>query len=248
MDDFDDNFHPEISNSAAISSQETHEIREEISKVSVKENITPKGPESRDKPPVEVKKERVQNFRSEEPKIESGEMDWNSTVQIATENMEEEDSTYDFTDDKNLCFYWLDAHEQQYNRDGKLYLTGKIRKKEGGNQSCCLQITNIPHVIYVLPRENFEMTDVYEELDEIFEKRKIQKFKSKPVHRKNFFGGPDVPQEAEYMRVEYEAKYPVLERSFQNGKTFSRIFNAGQDLFEFFALERTVKVSIHFIL
>ena len=68
-------------------------------------------------------------------------------------------------DDKNLCFYFLDAHEAQWRRDGKLYLTGRVRKPEGGSQSCCLQIINIPHVVYFLPRDNFEIGDVYEEVD-----------------------------------------------------------------------------------
>ena len=58
--------------------------------------------------------------------------------------------------------------------------------------------------------------------------------------KKNFFGGENVPQEAEYLRVEYDAQYPVLDR-YLKGKSFSRIFNLGQDVFEFFCLERQIK-------
>ena len=106
--------------------------------------------------------------------------------------------------------------------------------------SCCLQITNIPHVVYFLPTNSYDMAEVYQEVEEIFDCKRIKKFKSRPITKKNFFGGPDVPQEAEYLRVEYEACYPVLETGLK-GKTFSRIFNVNQDVFEFFCLEKRVK-------
>ena len=152
---------------------------------------------------------------------------------------------YEYSNDEsNLLFYWLDSHEAAFRRDGKLYLTGRARSAgASGTQSCCLQITSIPHVIYFLPRDNCEMGEVYEEVESIFDAKKIKKFKSRPVEKKNFFAGPSVPAEAEYLRVEYDAQYPALDTRLK-GATFSHVFNIGQDLFEFFALERTVKARV----
>ena len=49
-----------------------------------------------------------------------------STMQHATEEKEE---TYDFGDNSdNLVFYWLDAYETQFTRDGKIYLTGRTKE------------------------------------------------------------------------------------------------------------------------
>ena len=71
-------------------------------------------------------------------------------------------------------------------------------------------------------------------------KKKITQFKTRKEVKKNFFGGPDVPVETEYMRVEYDSKFPVLPRKMAGAKTFDRIFQAGQASFELFCLERKI--------
>lgn len=47
------------------------------------------------------------------------------------------------------------------------------------------------------------MADVHAELSEIFSKYKISKWMSKPVERKYAFEIPEVPAEAQYMKVIY---------------------------------------------
>ena len=100
------------------------------------------------------------------------EVNWNQLTQ--NDNTNEIEEEFDFGDDENnLVFYWLDAYENQFQRDGKIYLFG--RTKEGA--SCCVTIQNIPHIVYFLPKDGKDFQDVYEEVDEIFEaKERFSKF------------------------------------------------------------------------
>ena len=92
------------------------------------------------------------------------EVNWTQLTQ--NDNTNEIEEEFDFGDDENnLVFYWLDAYENQFQRDGKIYLFG--RTKEGA--SCCVTIQNIPHIVYFLPKDGKDFQDVYEEVDEIFE-------------------------------------------------------------------------------
>ena len=100
------------------------------------------------------------------------EVNWNQLTQ--NDNTNEIEEEFDFGDDENnLVFYWLDAYENQFQRDGKIYLFG--RTKEGA--SCCVTIQNIPHIVYFLPKDGKDFQDVYEEVDEIFEaKERFSKY------------------------------------------------------------------------
>ena len=92
------------------------------------------------------------------------EVNWTQLTQ--NDNTNEVEEEFDFgNDENNLVFYWLDAYENQFQRDGKIYLFG--RTKEGA--SCCVTIQNIPHIVYFLPKDGKDFQDVYEEVDEIFE-------------------------------------------------------------------------------
>ena len=102
----------------------------------------------------------------------------------------------------------------------------------------------VPH--FIIPGQNFDRTIQFfsKYLRNIFIlrifKQKITQFKTRKEVKKNFFGGPDVPVETEYMRVEYDSKFPVLPRKMAGAKTFDRIFQAGQASFELFCLERKI--------
>ena len=135
-----------------------------------------------------------------EEDIVKAEVNWEETVQSQYEQMEEDDEEeIDFgDDDANLVFYWLDVYENTWNRDGKLYLTG--RTKDGN--SCCVTVENVPNVIYILPKDDSSPMEVFQDIEKILSD-KVNTFKSRTVTKKNYFGGPDIPAEAEYMRVEF---------------------------------------------
>ena len=60
-------------------------------------------------------------------------------------------------------------------------------------------------MVYILPREDSDTVDVNEEISEWMDKNKVDSWKTKPVMKKNFFGGAGVPPEAEYLQVEFFA-------------------------------------------
>ena len=86
-------------------------------------------------------------------------------------------------------------------------------KKDGA--SACVTIQNVPQIVYFLPRDGCDFREVFAEVEDIFEKKRIKKFKSRSAKKKNFFAGGGVPTEAEYLRVEYGAEYPVLEKTLK---------------------------------
>jgi DNA polymerase alpha subunit A len=51
--------------------------------------------------------------------------------------------------------------------------------------------------------DQIEMSDVYEEVDEIMTKLRVGMHKIKPCSRKYAFELPDVPKEAEYLKLMY---------------------------------------------
>lgn len=151
-------------------------------------------------------------------------------------------------------FYWLDAFEDPYNQPGVVYLFGKVWIESAKSHvSCCVSIKNIERTMYLLPREYktnprtgevsntpVGMMDVYQEFNELSEKFKIMKFKSKKVEKNYAFEIPDVPTQCEYLEVRYSAEFPSLPFDLK-GATFSHIFGTNTSSLEHFLLSRKIK-------
>ncbi|KAK2859391.1 hypothetical protein Q5P01_004011 [Channa striata] len=82
--------------------------------------------------------------------------------------------------------------------------------------------------------------DVYQEFNELSEKFKIMKFKSKKVEKNYAFEIPDVPSQCEYLEVRYSADFPALPPDLK-GATFSHIFGTNTSSLEHFLLSRKIK-------
>uniref|UniRef100_A0A8C5CSF7 DNA polymerase n=1 Tax=Gadus morhua TaxID=8049 RepID=A0A8C5CSF7_GADMO len=153
-------------------------------------------------------------------------------------------------------FYWLDAFEDQYNQPGVVYLFGKVWIESAkAHVSCCVAVKNIERTMYFLPREHFNvgnetngvvsdtpvgLMDVYQEFNELSERFKIMKFKSKKVEKSYAFEIPDIPTQCEYLEVRYSAEYPTLPVDLK-GATFSHVFGINTSSLEHFLLSRKIK-------
>lgn len=151
-------------------------------------------------------------------------------------------------------FYWLDAFEEPYSQPGVVYLFGKVWIESAKSHvSCCVTVKNIERTMYLLPREYkvnpktgevsdtpVGMMDVYQEFNELSEKFKIMKFKSKKVEKNYAFEIPDVPSQCEYLEVRYSAEFPALPADLK-GATFSHIFGTNTSSLEHFLLSRKIK-------
>lgn len=119
--------------------------------------------------------------------------------------------------DGTLNFFWTDYTEV----NGSLCLFGKVlNKKTRVHVSCFVKVDNILRKLYFLPRpqrvrngeatdETVGMMDVYEEVDELMTNMKVEMHKIKACTRKYAFELPDVPKEAQYMKLlyPYTSKY-----------------------------------------
>lgn len=113
--------------------------------------------------------------------------------------------------DGSLNFFWTDYIEV----NGSLCLFGKVlNRKSNTYVSCFVKIDNILRKLYFLPRqqrfrngrptdETVGMTNVYEEVDELMTNMRVDMFKIKACTRKYAFELPDVPKEAQYMKLLY---------------------------------------------
>jgi DNA polymerase alpha subunit A len=149
--------------------------------------------------------------------------------------------------DGSLRFFWLDYTEI----NGSLCLFGKVKnRKTDGYVSAFVKVDNILRKLYFLPRdyrhrhgrdtdEEVDMEHVYQEVDELMTKLKVGMHKIKPCTRKYAFELPDVPREAEYLKLMYAYDKPVLP-SDTKGETFSRVFGTNTALFEQFVLWKNI--------
>uniref|UniRef100_A0A671X5Y0 DNA polymerase n=1 Tax=Sparus aurata TaxID=8175 RepID=A0A671X5Y0_SPAAU len=151
-------------------------------------------------------------------------------------------------------FYWLDAFEEPYSQPGVVYLFGKVWIESAKSHvSCCVTVKNIERTMYFLPREYkvntktgevldtpVGMMDVYQEFNDLSEKFKIMKFKSKKVEKNYAFEIPDVPSQCEYLEVRYSAEFPALPSDLK-GATFSHIFGTNTSSLEHFLLSRKIR-------
>lgn len=114
-------------------------------------------------------------------------------------------------DDGSLRMFWTDYTEV----NGSLCLFGKVQDKRNGSfVSCFVKIDNILRKLFFLPRpyrqlhgrdtsDEVEMKDVYEEVDELMGKMSVGMHKIKPCTRKYAFELPEIPKEAEYLKLLY---------------------------------------------
>ncbi len=132
-------------------------------------------------------------------------------------------------------------------------------------QSCCVTIPNNQRNLFVLPRvksdpskasgeddeedtavERYAIGEVYGELKSVLQPTCIPhtqgaNWGAKPVTRTYAFEDPSIPrEECQYLKVVYDAKYPVPERNVcvSGGKTFEKILGAGASTLENFLIKR----------
>jgi DNA polymerase alpha subunit A len=149
--------------------------------------------------------------------------------------------------DGSLRMFWLDYTEV----NGSLCLFGKVKHKTTGQYlSAFVKIDNILRKLYFLPRdfkyrngrdtdEEVEMNDVYEEVDALMSRMKVETRKVKPCSRKYAFELPNVPKEADYLKLLYPYDKNQLPMDLE-GETFCRVFGTNTALFEQFVMWKNI--------
>ncbi|KAL5393150.1 hypothetical protein PMIN02_005849 [Paraphaeosphaeria minitans] len=150
-------------------------------------------------------------------------------------------------EDGSLRMFWIDYTEI----NGSLCLFGKVKDKNTGNYaSCFIKVDNILRKMYFLPRETrltkgqqtdeeVEMSDVYEEVDNLMSKHRVTMHKIKSCTKKYAFELPDIPREADYLELLYGYEKMPLAQDL-TGETFSHVFGTNTALFEQFVLGKKI--------
>ncbi|KAL2134192.1 hypothetical protein VTI74DRAFT_813 [Chaetomium olivicolor] len=151
-------------------------------------------------------------------------------------------------EDGSLNMFWTDYTEI----NGSLCLFGKVLNKKSGHYvSCFVKVDNVLRKLYFLPRkhrvqrgvettEQVNMMDVYNEVDTIMTKMNVGMYKIKACTRKYAFELPNIPTEAEYLKLLYPYTKPAIELG-TTGETFSHVFGTNTALFEQFVLWKNIK-------
>lgn len=150
-------------------------------------------------------------------------------------------------EDGSLRMFWIDYTEV----NGSLCLFGKVKDKNTGSfASCFVKVDNILRKLYFLPRETrlrrgqptdeeVEMSDVYEEVDNLMNRHRVTMHKIKPCTKKYAFELPDIPREADYLELLYGYDKVPLSQDL-TGETFSHVFGTNTALFEQFVLGNNI--------
>ncbi|KAL8830656.1 MAG: hypothetical protein Q9191_001312 [Dirinaria sp. TL-2023a] len=150
-------------------------------------------------------------------------------------------------EDGSIRIFWSDYTEV----NGCLCLFGKVKdKKTNTYASTFIKVDNILRKLYFLPRTyrhkhgrdsstEVEMSDVYQEVDEVMSKLRVGMHKIKPCSRRYAFELPEVPKEADYLKLMYPYDKPALPNNM-TGETFSHVFGTTTALFEQFVLWKNI--------
>jgi DNA polymerase Pol2 len=157
--------------------------------------------------------------------------------------------------EKYLDMFWIDAAE----RNGEILLFGKVAvdqrvgtKTTTSYTSCCALVKNNLRNLFFLPRkkansdEYESMMDVHGEVKSILQPSCIPNvagasWAGKVVNRKYAFEDPTIPrEESQYLKVVYDAKYPVPPHEVcdEGGKFVEKILGAGASTLENFIVKR----------
>ena len=136
--------------------------------------------------------------------------------------------------DGALHMFWIDAFEDATNAPGCVFLFGKVRCADGTFASCCASLNSLERNVYALPRtralvdgrevgDEVSFVQVFNEVQQLCKRHRIQKFGCKRVDRSYAFEEAEVPHSASYLKLVYSAEYPALPND-ASGTYFRRLF------------------------
>lgn len=147
-------------------------------------------------------------------------------------------------------FYWFDMFEKP--NSGTVILFGKIYDRNSWI-TCSVSVHNIRRNIFFLPRkyqilpneklpsdDHVTFKDLEEEVKDLLKKTGIFKYEMKRTSKRYAFEIPDIPSDADYLKVKYDFNLPSLKSSIQGGRCFSHIFGTTSGALELFLIKRNI--------
>lgn len=181
------------------------------------------------------------NFGSNDVEMEDTENRESSNDHVAAINSDR-NRDLPLNSDNTLSIFWYDAHEDFVNQ-GEVYLFGKVYDPSLKKySSICLIVRGINRIMYAVPKEGNNVSDVLQEVKNMFDNRykNIKKWKSRPVTKNYCFEMPIKRGKTEFLEIRYPSEYPPLPQHFK-GKTFDHVFGKNTSVLETFLIQNKVK-------
>lgn len=152
---------------------------------------------------------------------------------VATSSDDAEMHTVLDAEGSSVKVFWTDYTEMNNN----FVLFGRTAE----NESIGIDVTDMTRTVYFLASEGYSPLDVNDTIADIFAAHKIRQMRSRVVKKKYCFGLPDVPAEADYLRVEvpFSAPYAVTAELAKN-EAWSHVFGLNSNMFETFVVNQNV--------
>lgn len=153
------------------------------------------------------------------------------------------DPNPDFILENNaLKLFWIDAIEDKEQYKGKVFLFGKTQLAENQKfAGVCVLVSDVNRRFYLLPRPEFNgnFEEINNELESYRKKFGIRRWAKDIKTMKYSFEEPGVPNETNYIEIEYSSAYPCFEPG--ELRTISHVFNNKLSVVENFIVHRKLK-------
>jgi DNA polymerase alpha subunit A len=138
--------------------------------------------------------------------------------------------------DGSCAFYWLDAYERS---NGDVLLLGKVYDAGRGLfGNACVAVSGLLRTLYFVPREtvNDEASEAMVSVTDLH--AEVASELARAGVRRYAFEVPDMPSEAEYLKVQLPYHSTSALKLPESGKTFSRVFGVPTSALETLLIKR----------
>lgn len=140
---------------------------------------------------------------------------------------------------ETLPFFWLDAVEKP--NSAAIYVFGKMLTGEAPKKrfvDATVVVHSVNKNIFFLPRADAEPAALFAEIDALLARNRIFGAKKRIVSRKYAFEVPDVPEEADYVKV----TFPFVNRVdiASNGRHYAHVFGLNVGAVETLLVRRRI--------
>ena len=144
--------------------------------------------------------------------------------------------------DGSVDLFYYDAHEE-FNNQSEVYLFGKVYNPSKNKYfSTCITVRGIERILYVVPNEGVELSEVIDEIKNIFQTRfpDIKKWKMRPATKSYCFEMPVQKGQSQFLEIRYGCGSRTLPQNL-TGKTFKHIFGKTTSVLETLLIQSKMK-------
>lgn len=142
--------------------------------------------------------------------------------------------------EKDVSFFWYDAHENEREFPGQVILFGRAPNTSGnGHASCCVFVNGVERSLFILPRQEFTLKDAENEFKQIASRYGVSGYGIRKEEKEYVFSKHGVPRKSTYLHIVYPSVFSFSSEQLK-GATFHSVFGVNSSLVETFKLENNI--------